>query len=66
VRYSGFTFSFNTANALFGGTAPFVATWLISVTGSKVAPAWYLVAAAVVALAAMLMSRETAGRPLED
>ena len=26
VRYSGFAFSFNTANALFGGTAPFVAT----------------------------------------
>lgn len=66
VRYSGFAFSFNTANALFGGTAPFVATWLISVTGSKMAPAGYLVAAALVALLAMLASRETAGRPLED
>ena len=29
VRYSGFALSFNTANALFGGTAPFVATLLI-------------------------------------
>lgn len=66
VRYSGFAFSFNTANALFGGTAPFVATWLISVTGSKAAPAWFLVAAAAVALIAMLSSRETAGKPLED
>lgn len=66
VRYSGFAFSFNSANALFGGTAPFVATWLISVTGSHLAPAWYLVAAAAVALIAMLASRETAGRPLED
>ena len=66
VRYSGFAFSFNTANALFGGTAPFVATWLIGVTGSKLAPAWYLVAAAAVALVAMLLARETAGRPLED
>ena len=66
VRYSGFAFSFNTANALFGGTAPFVATWLIAATGSKTAPAWYLVAAAVVALVAMLASRETAGKPLED
>jgi MHS family proline/betaine transporter-like MFS transporter len=66
VRYSGFAFSFNAANALFGGTAPFVATWLIGVTGSKLAPAWYLVAAAVVALVAMLLARETAGRPLED
>ena len=66
VRYSGFAFSFNTANALFGGTAPFVATWLISITGSKLAPAWYLVAAAGVALIAMLLARETAGKPLED
>ncbi len=66
VRYSGFAFSFNAANALFGGTAPFVATWLIGATGSKLAPAWYLVAAAVVALVAMLLARETVGEPLQD
>lgn len=66
VRFSGFAFSFNMANAIFGGTAPFVATWLISATGNKLAPAWYLVAAALVALAAMLVSRETAGKPLAD
>ena len=66
VRYSGFAFSFNAANALFGGTAPFVATWLIGATGSKLAPAWYLVGAAVVALVAMLAARETAGKPLSD
>lgn len=66
VRYSGFAFSFNTGNALFGGTAPFMATWLIGLTGSKLAPAWYLVVAAGLALVAMLMARETAGRPLAD
>lgn len=66
VRYSGFAFSFNVANALFGGTAPFVATWLIEVTGNKLAPAWYLVAAAAVALIAMMASRETANKPLAD
>lgn len=66
VRFSGFAFSFNSANALFGGTAPFMATWLIGLSGSKLAPAWYLVAAAVVALIAMLMATETAGKPLKD
>ena len=66
VRYSGFAFSFNTANALFGGTAPFVATLLIELTGSTLAPAWYLVAAALVAMGAMLMARETSQRPLAD
>jgi len=66
MRYSGFAFSFNTANALFGGTAAFIATWLIDLSGSKLAPAWYLVAAAVLALIAMLAARETAGEPLQD
>ncbi|MCA8269148.1 MFS transporter [Burkholderia vietnamiensis] len=66
VRYSGFAFCFNAANALFGGTAPLVATWLIGVTGNKLAPAWYLVGAAGVALIAMLASSETSRRPLAD
>lgn len=66
VRYSGFAFSYNMANALFGGTAPFIATWLISVTGSKLAPAWYLVLASVVALMAMRCIHETAHQPLDD
>lgn len=66
IRYSGFALSFNLANAVFGGTAPLVATWLIQVTGNKLAPAWYLVAAALIAMVAMLASRETAGKPLVD
>lgn len=66
VRFSGFAFSFNVANALFGGTAPFIATWLIHATGNKMAPAWYLLAAAAVALVAMLASRETAHKALQD
>lgn len=65
VRYSGFAFSFNSANALFGGTAPLVATWLIGLSGSKMAPAWYLVGAATVALVGMLLASETAKAPLD-
>lgn len=57
VRYSGFAFSFNTANALFGGTAPFVATSLIHVSGDPVAPAWYLAAAGVAAVLVMRAAR---------
>ncbi|MBM9432555.1 MFS transporter [Flaviflexus equikiangi] len=66
VRYTGFALSFNTANALFGGTAPFVATWLISTSGSPIAPGWYLAFVAVLALGAMLTIHETAFEPLED
>lgn len=66
VRYSGFAFSFNSANALFGGTAPLVATGLISLTGSDLAPAWYLTGIAALALVAMLASHETAYESLPD
>ncbi|EMY36204.1 arabinose efflux permease family protein [Arthrobacter crystallopoietes BAB-32] len=64
VRYSGFAVSFNLSNALFGGTAPMVATLLISLTANDLAPAWYLVAAAVVSLVAVALSRETSHQPL--
>jgi MHS family proline/betaine transporter-like MFS transporter len=66
VRYTGFALAFNSANALLGGTAPFVATWLIAVTGSTAAPAWYLTVVAVGALGAMITAKETAFRALPD
>lgn len=66
VRYSGFAFSFNTANAVFGGTAPFIATWLIASTGNTMAPAWMLLGAAGLALVAMLCISETAHGALAD
>ncbi|MFH9980801.1 MFS transporter [Streptomyces sp. NPDC017179] len=66
VRYSGFAISFNLANAVFGGTAAFVATLLISWTGSPLAPAWYLVVAALFSLWAVLRSKETSREPLRE
>lgn len=63
VRYSGFALSFNLANALLGGTAPFIATWLIAQTGSVLAPAWYLVGISVLALGAMLAAKSTSYLP---
>lgn len=59
VRYSGFAFVFNSGNALFGGTAPFIATALIAATGNKLMPAWYLVGAALIAGITMLFAKET-------
>ena len=64
VRYSGFAVSFNLSNALFGGTAPFVATVLIASSGSVLAPGWYLMGAAVVALVAVACAAETSKKPL--
>lgn len=48
VRLSGLALTFNTANAVFGGTAPMIATWLIDKTDNQLAPAYYPVAAAII------------------
>lgn len=66
IRYTGFAFSFNTANALFGGTAPFISTWMIKTTGSVYAPAYFLMIAGLVALISMWASKETAFKELES
>jgi MFS transporter, MHS family, proline/betaine transporter len=64
VRYSGFSIGYNICVAGFGGTTPYVVTWLTAQTGNNLAPAWYLIVAAVVSLGAVLTIRESAGRPL--
>jgi MHS family proline/betaine transporter-like MFS transporter len=66
VRYSSFGLSFNLGNAIFGGTAPLIATFLIALTGNNFAPGFYLMAAAVVAFVALLFTTETANKPLEQ
>lgn len=48
VRYAGTGFAYNVAYALFGGTAPYVSTWLVTSTGSLLAPAIYLAVVALV------------------
>ena len=65
VRYSGFAVSFNLTNAIFGGTALFVSTLLVEISGSKLAPGWYLMAAAVVSLIAVSLAKETSKAPLK-
>ncbi|HEB4103568.1 MFS transporter [Acinetobacter baumannii] len=57
VRYTGFAFSFNTANALLGGTVPFVATWLIQQTGNTLAPSVLLIVVAIFASMALLQKK---------
>lgn len=66
VRYSGFALSFNLANAIFGGSASFISFWLIDITGNAIAPAWYMVVIAVIALIAMCMTHDHSGKKLDD
>jgi MFS family permease len=63
VRYSGFSIGYNICVAAFGGATPYVVTWLTAQTANNVAPAYYVVVAAIVSLLTILTIRETAGRP---
>lgn len=64
VRFSGFSIGYNICVAVFGGTTPYIVTWLTATTDNSIAPAYYLVIAAVVSLGTVLTLRETAGRSL--
>jgi len=61
VRSTGLGTAYNIAVMIFGGFAPFFVTWLIGVTGSRVAPAFYVVFGAAAGLLAALLLRERAG-----
>lgn len=56
VRASSISIGYNASVMLFGGTAPFIATYLIQSTGSQVAPSFYLVAAAACAALTLLFA----------
>lgn len=57
LRYTGIALSMNLSVALFGGTAPLIATWLIETTRSPTAPAWYVIAASLFSFAVVLSLR---------
>jgi MHS family proline/betaine transporter-like MFS transporter len=64
VRYSGFSIGYNLCVAAFGGTTPYMVAWLTGSTGNNMAPAFYVIVAAVVSLGTVLTLKESAGRPL--
>jgi len=66
VRYSGIALGNNTTVTLLGGTAPFIATFLISATGNPLAPAGHYVLAAALTFGAVFFIEETKGIALKS
>ncbi|MEU0240404.1 MFS transporter [Nocardiopsis sp. NPDC006198] len=64
TRYSGIALGNNVTNTVLGGTAPFVATWLIGATGQPLAPAAYFVLTALITLVTVFFVAETRGTEL--
>ena len=65
VRATGISIAYAFSVCVFGGTSQLVATWLIRVTGSRLAPAGYVAACVIVSLVAVTLLRETADREVD-
>ncbi|CAO3433033.1 MFS transporter [Azospirillum endophyticum] len=58
VRASGLSIVYSIGVSVFGGFAQFVVTWLISVTGDPISPAWYVSACAFATFCASFRMQE--------
>jgi hypothetical protein len=54
VSAGGFTIAYGGGTSLFGGTTQLIVTLLIGATGDPNSPAWYVTAATVVSIIAIL------------
>ena len=65
VRYTALSLSYGFSVAIFGGFAPFAASWLISSTGNPISPAYLVMAAGAMSAIAILTMKEPRNVPLE-
>ncbi len=65
VRYTALSVSYGFAVAIFGGFAPFAATWLIGSTGSPLSPAYLVMAAGAASAISIWSMKECMNDPLE-
>lgn len=64
VRATGMSLVYALGVAIFGGFGQFIVTWLISATGSPIAPAYYVMACAMATLVGLTAIPEMKGREL--
>jgi MHS family proline/betaine transporter-like MFS transporter len=57
IRGIGVSLSFAVAVTIFGGFTPFVATWLIAVTGNSLSPSFYIMFTAALSIIALTFVR---------
>lgn len=60
IRSGGLSIIYAIAIAIFGGSTQFMVAWLTRLTGSPLAPAWYMIGGVVVGLLAVSRLAETA------
>jgi len=66
VRASAFSMSYNLTVAVFGGTAPYVSTFLVARTGNNAAPAFYVAVTTMITTLVLIgVVKETHNKPLK-
>ena len=65
VRATGMSLVYALGVAIFGGFGQFIVTWLIQVTGSPIAPAYYVMACSVATILSLMAIPEMKGRTLD-
>jgi hypothetical protein len=60
MRSGGIGVIYAVAIAVFGGTTSFIVTWLTAITGSPLAPAFYMCTALALGVLSMMVLPETA------
>ena len=65
VRFTALSIGYSMAVTIFGGFAPFVATFLIRETGSPVSPAMFVILAAVISTVTLLLIKDPTNAPLD-
>jgi MHS family proline/betaine transporter-like MFS transporter len=64
VRVSALSVGYNISLAIFGGTTPLVATWIIERSHDDLSIAWYLICGAAISFVFTVRLPETAYKPL--
>nr|WP_241019155.1 MFS transporter [Paraburkholderia sp. Tr-20389] len=65
VRATGIALTYVVSASFFGGFSPFIASWLVALTGNPLAPAWYVAAACAVSLVPVIWLRDRTGEALD-
>jgi len=65
VRFTALSIGYSLAVTIFGGFAPFIATFLIQQTGSPIAPAAFVVVGAVISAATLIVIKDPTNAPLD-
>ena len=63
-RLTSYSLAYNLGLGVAGGTAPMIATWLISATGYETAPGAYLAFAALLSAFALFLMQDRSREPL--